>query len=132
MSHEPHYVYIIGMPGQAISKVGISNRPAKRLKQLRTGSPFKLFLAFEFETPAKWVARELEAAFHKVLRRERMNGEWFSIDVEQAMRFMAINLATALRLKAELNDDEIRVVMLNSGFSEAACDFAILREGTVN
>lgn len=57
-------------------KIGISDHPSKRLKQLQTGHPKPLKLLFSIETEK---ARSIEAHLHKILSHSRSYHarEWF-------------------------------------------------------
>lgn len=54
-------------------KVGFSIDVRQRMRELRTGNPYPLELLFV--VPAD---RSLETTFHRELRGDRMEGEWFS------------------------------------------------------
>lgn len=76
------YLYIIGNDKGYI-KVGVSNNPERRVKQLQTGNEHKLTLLFteEFECDRKHLLH-IEKAVHKALRgmSTKCIGEWFCID----------------------------------------------------
>ncbi|KFC62759.1 T5orf172 domain protein [Devosia sp. LC5] len=66
-------------------KIGISDKPHKRLKQVQTGSPHKLTLAFTFRVWERSWASFSEASFHASHREKRMHGEWFDMDARDAL-----------------------------------------------
>lgn len=79
------YLYIIGNNMRLFTKkhneirfikVGISQDPEKRLKQLQTGCPFPLAIIKLFKHDD---ARYLEQELHKDLERYNTSGEWFMI-----------------------------------------------------
>lgn len=76
------YIYIIGNDKGYI-KVGVSNNPKRRVKQLQTGNAQKLTLIFteEFECERHHLLN-IEKAIHKQLKQmaEHCEGEWFYID----------------------------------------------------
>lgn len=117
------YVYIISIDALDLSKVGISDNPASRLRQLSTGSPFKLRLAMSIAVPKREMAVELEKAFHRVVRKYRTQGEWFSLNSTQACFFMAINYACCLRYTADFDDDLIVAIFNESELEEYTCIF---------
>jgi hypothetical protein len=69
------FVYVIDTKGAV--KVGIAGSPKQRLKQLATGAPLPLALAYELDCGQ--LAEAVEANVHKRLARFRLNGEWFHI-----------------------------------------------------
>jgi hypothetical protein len=77
-------VYIIA--GGEHSKVGVSNDPDKRLKQLQTGNPTNLFIHEKFWFKSENKARQVEQQAHKALKKHRQAGEWFSISPVEAER----------------------------------------------
>ena len=79
------HMYFIGTAASpAITKIGISLDPRKRLAGLKTASPFPLFLfasvGFKDRTQAEWSERVMHAA----LEDYRMRGEWFSVSPSSA------------------------------------------------
>lgn len=81
------FVYVIACGDQV--KVGISNNPANRLKELATGMPFRpvLFHKRAFETRAD--AREIEQQLHWKFRANKSHREWFTIRAQQAKNALA-------------------------------------------
>lgn len=75
------WVYIIACGDQV--KIGISNDPEKRLKELATGMPFKpvLFHKRPFENRAD--AREIEKQLHWKFRANKSHLEWFTVTAQQ-------------------------------------------------
>lgn len=63
-------VYFIGNIKYNFIKIGTSNDPNKRLKELQTGCPFQLEL---IHTTKNYSEKEL----HEKFKEEKMNGEWF-------------------------------------------------------
>ncbi|MBO4622301.1 MAG: GIY-YIG nuclease family protein [Bacilli bacterium] len=76
------YIYIISNDLGYI-KVGVSNNPERRVKQLQTGNEHKLTLLFkeEFNCTRKHLL-SIEKDLHKQLRSmsTRCVGEWFFLD----------------------------------------------------
>ena len=69
-------------------KIGISDNPERRLKDLQTGNPRKLVLdKFEW-FPTEEGARRAEADMHQVLRAGGcgLEGEWFSDAAEMSIQ----------------------------------------------
>lgn len=65
-------IYLILNESNTICKIGISNNPQNRLKQLQTGSLEKLRLDSIIEGSYKE-----ERLLHKKFKDIRENGEWF-------------------------------------------------------
>lgn len=76
------YLYIIGND-KGFIKIGVSNSPQRRCRQLQTGNEHKLTLLFteEFECDRKHLLH-IEKEVHRTLRRisNKCMGEWFEID----------------------------------------------------
>ncbi len=87
------FLYVIS-DGTAI-KIGISKHPDKRVKQLQTGHPNRLSIAFKLETQK---AREIESHLHKILweKRSRSAKEWFKMDCEDWLKTYIISLNESL------------------------------------
>lgn len=86
----PCYVYLIcsQVDGKLHGpcKVGISDKPEKRLRQVQTGSPHKLIVAFAFLFWDRRMASLVETAFHDCHDESRMQGEWFNMLPHEALR----------------------------------------------
>lgn len=57
-------------------KIGVSINPSKRLKQLQTGSPYKLMLSGAIEHPK---AVDIERKLHRLFSDKNTNLEWFAL-----------------------------------------------------
>jgi hypothetical protein len=59
-------------------KIGISENPNKRVKQLQTGNGSKLKIVKTFNNPSKiYNERLMERRLHFLLRQFKKTGEWF-------------------------------------------------------
>jgi hypothetical protein len=59
-------------------KIGISENPNKRVKQLQTGNGSRLRIVKTFENPSKiYSERLMERRLHFFLRQFKKTGEWF-------------------------------------------------------
>lgn len=78
------FLYIISASEQGPVKLGFSQDPAKRVKQLQTGSreTLKLFHTEEVDDARVKIA---ERALHRLVGHHRISGEWFNIPVEDAI-----------------------------------------------
>ena len=106
------YVYIIqaGDKKNAPIKVGVSDDPEKRLKQLQTGNPKVLRLLMSFECKNKEHAFNLEKTLHLMLSGQGILNEWFSCSRTKVTR--ALNKIS--------NNPEVDFVKNHDGmFSEA-------------
>lgn len=78
------FIYVIAGDPAGPVKIGFSNDPHKRLRQLQTGYPGRLTLHYTEAFPEPR-ARLMERIIHKTIAPRRVKGEWFSIDVETAI-----------------------------------------------
>lgn len=106
---KPCYVYLIcsEIDGQLVGpcKVGISDRPEKRLKQVQTGSPRKLVIGFAFRLFSRRFAQVVEGAFHAGHAEHRMQGEWFDLSAKDTLRGLVDVMKMGLDWVLEKNDD---------------------------
>lgn len=72
-------VYVIGIEGQAVVKIGIAEDPERRLARLQTAHHDRLYLLAVIPTDE---ARTLEAELHERFASSRRRGEWFEITPE--------------------------------------------------
>ena len=96
---KPHSIYVIctvinGLPSAPV-KVGVAEKPEKRLPQLQTGNPEKLALYSEFILPNKSMTALMEKMFHQVEAKHSKNGEWSSLDPAKATSMIELNIITA-------------------------------------
>lgn len=110
MSNQDVHVYVIcheaedGYHGPV--KVGVANDAEKRLKTLQTGNPYRLTIWKTFPIPDRDIAMHVEHAFHAVLAKQRLGGEWFDMPPAVAEMFMKENLL-ALWRSLDFDDEEI-------------------------
>jgi len=71
------YVYFIQAETTGLIKIGVTNKPATRLKALQTGSPMLLRPLGLIEGDTR-----LEAALHAQFKHLRRHGEWFEPSAE--------------------------------------------------
>ena len=70
------YLYFIKAKGTDFYKIGISDNPESRLKQLQTGNPVQLELVSSIYC---LYPKDRESELHSALSELNENGEWFSI-----------------------------------------------------
>jgi Meiotically up-regulated gene 113 len=78
------FIYVIAARDEGPCKIGFSNSPEERLKQLQTGHPEQLVLRHTVELEAKQ-GKLLERMIHKTLKHQRSVGEWFNLSVDAAI-----------------------------------------------
>lgn len=71
------FLYFIEATDQDRIKIGISKNPYKRVEQLQTGSPHRLFLL----GVCKGNYQD-EAVLHRMYKHLRVSGEWFEATLE--------------------------------------------------
>jgi hypothetical protein len=81
-------VYVIKSTG-GICKVGISNDPEERLRQLLTGHGLGLELV-HVESVGDDAARLVERAAHRMLDNAKTGGEWFRVSADKAIQVVKI------------------------------------------
>lgn len=100
MSESQCYVYVIAtvIDGEACApvKVGMSNTPLARLRELQTASPHKLTLTTMMLCPHRRAARDLEAGIHGLLSPWSLSGEWFNVPPIYAAGAIATELTVHL------------------------------------
>lgn len=76
-------VYIISATGSGLLKVGVSHNPNGRMRTLSTSLPYKLKVE---RTWPRTDAYQIEGATHDILAEHRLNGEWFNVTLDQAVK----------------------------------------------
>lgn len=81
------YVYLLQSGSQY--KIGFSkNHPRKRVRQLRTGSPFPVFVIHWIKTE---FYRRVEKQLHHRFHEKRGEGEWFALSDEDVAHIRSLN-----------------------------------------
>jgi hypothetical protein len=78
-----NYIYVIGGTSKPY-KIGITNNPTRRLKNLQTGHPSKLKI-YHLEPIPDDQIRLIEQNIHKTIKYKKTHGEWFDIILEDAI-----------------------------------------------
>lgn len=76
MMKKTGYIYFI-TDGIGHIKIGVTDAPERRIKQLQTGNANFLEIIFQIETDSMEEAYEVEALLHEMFSDNRINGEWF-------------------------------------------------------
>lgn len=93
-------IYVIGTPGAAVVKIGLTNAPlTERLSALQIGNPLPLAVLWNVEGD-----RALEDHLHATFHEYRIRGEWFDLeplgDAVAAVQKAVSEADTAAMLKA--------------------------------
>jgi hypothetical protein len=83
------FLYFFQLGNQNIVKIGVSNKPPKRKHDLETKLPYKLTLLKKFKFKD---AYKIESLLHEHFDAQRMNGEWFQLDVKEVNYIKNMNL----------------------------------------
>ena len=78
------YVYLARRNKDLAVKVGYSADPCERVRGIGFKEPCELRAVFF--APTRQRARQIEAAAHSSLQRSRLDGEWFSVSIDEAKR----------------------------------------------
>lgn len=90
------YVYIIGFEESGVVKIGSARSVSGRISELQCGNPFELqckaAVSIYEGNPV-----HIEMAAHRLAAEHRIRGEWFLLEVEDALRIV---IKAARNLKA--------------------------------
>lgn len=79
-------VYVIGVDGRPITKIGVSFDPTKRLVDLQSGHYRKLYIYAVLFCPTRKSVSIEQAALHRASEEnKRLNGEWVEMSAEDAL-----------------------------------------------
>ena len=76
-----NFVYFIKLGQTKYYKIGYAKNIEKRLEQLQVASPYNIILIAAFQSRD---ALNLERQLHSKYSRNRVRGEWFKFDKEEA------------------------------------------------
>lgn len=100
----PTFTYFVEAEGTGRIKIGKSDRPNKRLKDIRTTCPHNLILRLVLPVGWEFLANHQqgswdEAAIHSRFERSRVHGEWFHLspEIESFVKGLA-DETTALKI----------------------------------
>lgn len=82
--HRKVYVMHKKEGGTNYWKIGISNNPKNRLKTIQTGSHNTVRLHHVSDVCSN--ARDVESSLHRIYKKERLQGEWFSLTDVQVVQ----------------------------------------------
>ena len=78
-------IYLIRSQEESYYKIGISNNPIKRLKELQTGNPTQLKIISAY--PSEY-ANLIEKTLHRRYSHLKKEGEWFYMSNENEVSFI--------------------------------------------
>lgn len=78
------YIYVIAYNEAGPVKIGYSENPDRRVRQLQTGQSNKLVLYYS-QGVSKVEARKIEKQIHATNGYLRSRGEWFNMSIEDAI-----------------------------------------------
>lgn len=78
-----HVVYLIR--SKDFVKIGYTSDLDKRMRDMQTGSPHKLFLITAFPMQSEAQGKAFEKNLHYICRKGRYRGEWFHLRYVQRM-----------------------------------------------
>jgi hypothetical protein len=78
------YLYLIQQKGSSFFKVGISNNVKRRLENLQSGNPHKLYIVRYWKISNKGI----ETLVHNVLVEYHVRLEWF--DIPDVVKVLAL------------------------------------------
>ena len=92
-----NYIYLIKNLEESYYKIGVSNNPNLRLKQLNTGNSAELNIISTYPTE---FAYKIEGALHRKYSYLRKNGEWFDLSIKEDNEFIknCINIENNIKL----------------------------------
>lgn len=82
------WVYVIGVPGSKVVKIGVARDVESRLRGIQNGNPAKLEVLWR--TPGSY---ELEKKLHRKFRPFRVQGEWFDFKQSDPVACVAAMVA---------------------------------------
>jgi hypothetical protein len=78
-------VYLLKSDYTGFYKIGVSKHPAKRVKQLETGSSENIAIIHSFSTE---IPHKVETALHNMYASYKVNREWYDLPIEADIDFL--------------------------------------------
>jgi len=78
------YVYCISHNDQYF-KIGVSENPERRMYEMQTGNPIKLYCLWKFKCDEPY---KLESYVHSLLSKNSISGEWFDISISMCYKIL--------------------------------------------
>ena len=94
-----YHIYVIAYSKDGPVKIGYSNNPPQRLKQLQTGSSKSLKLCGSLGLKNEDLARSIEKIILHYLKENDFlaHGEWYNVSVNSALKILELFPSTSLR-----------------------------------
>jgi hypothetical protein len=86
-------------------KIGVSVKPADRVKSVQTGCPDKVVVVFFFRPESD--AKQVETSMHRLFSAHRKFGEWFDAGILQEAKDFLRSLPGDEVLEVEANLDHV-------------------------
>ncbi len=98
------FIYLIRCEENSYYKIGITKNIQKRIKEIQTGTPDKIYLIDSYESE---YARQIEIALHNFFKSEHRNNEWFELSIKDEIRFKELCILTENNLKILKQENDI-------------------------
>jgi hypothetical protein len=79
------FIYLIRCSENSYYKIGITKNIERRLKQIQTSSPDKVYLVEKYESN---YATTIEKALHNFFKAYHRNNEWFELSLTEEYKFL--------------------------------------------
>lgn len=92
------YVIVNGEASIDVSahvKIGLSDNPKLRLRELQVSSPVRMTLFGKIQVRDRTLAEYIEKIVHRTLRTNRLRGEWFYLPPNEALDIVAFTVKDA-------------------------------------
>lgn len=90
------YIYLLRCEEHSYYKIGITNNLQKRLKEIQTGTPDKIYFVDFYESK---YARKIESGLHRFFEHKHRNNEWFELSLEDEVKFKSMCVLIENNLK---------------------------------
>ncbi|MFM9584232.1 GIY-YIG nuclease family protein [Streptomyces caniscabiei] len=116
-------VYVIGTPESHVAKVGVSNAPERRLRQIQSMSPLPLQILWTCSG-----GYDLERRLHSYLAPYRSHGEWFNFQGLDPVATVQTAVAAVDR-QTELVPPPAGLPRISAPQPDCVCDHEYARHG---
>jgi len=80
------FIYLIRSQESGSYKIGISNKPLRRLKEIQTANPEEVIIIETF--PSNYPT-QVETALHNMYAPNKKRGEWFDLGILNEITFVS-------------------------------------------